>query len=86
MKEESSVAYFDENMPEYSVGRLNYAVIIINRCLQKDSSLVGIGCRTGNIPEFIRNETPLQNLGDVDVSRKRYKGSCYRDRKTKRKD
>lgn len=68
MEEERTIAYFDANMPEYSVGRMDYALKAINHYLQKDGSLVDIGCGTGNILELIRDETGLQDLCGIDVS------------------
>jgi SAM-dependent methyltransferase len=68
MEEERTIAYFDTNTPEYSVRRMDYALEAINRYSQQGSSLVDIGCGTGNILELIRDESGLQDLCGIDVS------------------
>lgn len=68
MKDENTIEYFDKNIPEYPLYRFNYTVKVINRCSCEDSSLVDIGCGTANMLEFLRKETPIQDLCGIDVS------------------
>ena len=68
MKDHKTIAYFDCNTPEYGPTRLKYAVTVINRHCQKNSSLVDIGCGTGNTLEYLRTKTKLGNLCGIDVS------------------
>ncbi|MBI5563152.1 MAG: class I SAM-dependent methyltransferase [Deltaproteobacteria bacterium] len=68
MKDEATEAYFNEYTPEYGVYRFEYAVGAIRRLCKPGSSFVDVGCGVGNILEFIRNETPIENLCGIDVS------------------
>jgi SAM-dependent methyltransferase len=68
MRNPGTVDYFEKNTPEYSVGRIAHAVKAINRLCSESASLVDIGCGTGNILDFIKNETPLQSVCGIDVS------------------
>jgi SAM-dependent methyltransferase len=71
MKQENGAAYFDDYVPEYfELYRLNHVVTIIDRYRQKDSSLLDIGCGTGNALQFIKNRTGLQDVSGMDVSSK----------------
>jgi SAM-dependent methyltransferase len=68
MRNSGTVDYFEKNTPEYSVNRISHAVRVINRLCWENASLVDIGCGTGNILEFIKDRTPLQNICGIDVS------------------
>lgn len=70
MKDVDTIKYFDSHMPEYSCNRLCYTVDIINRYADKNSSLVDIGCGTGNTLAFLKEQTGLHNLCAIDVSKK----------------
>lgn len=70
VKDEKTINYFNKNIPEYSLERLKYAIKIINKHYQKNSSLIDIGCGAGNVLEFIKSKTKLQNLCGLDVSQR----------------
>ena len=69
MEDRPTVDYFDEHTPEYSVGRLKFAIGVINEHARENSSLVDIGCGVGNLLAFVRKETPLRDLCGIDVSK-----------------
>jgi hypothetical protein len=46
-----TVAYFDANVPEYSVKRLDHAAGFVRERVNGDSSLIDIGCGVGNTLE-----------------------------------
>ena len=66
--DKATVDYFDSYVPVYGNERLEYAVSIIEKLAHKDSTLVDIGCGTGNILEYIAGKTPVKKLYGVDVS------------------
>jgi SAM-dependent methyltransferase len=63
-----TVAYFDANVPEYSVGRLEHAADFIRQRATGDSALVDIGCGVGNTLEFVADATGIEHLAGIDVS------------------
>jgi SAM-dependent methyltransferase len=63
-----TVAYFDANVPEYSVERLEHAAEFIRERSSAGSSLIDIGCGVGNTLEFVAESTGVENLAGIDVS------------------
>ena len=63
-----TVAYFDANVPEYSVERLEHAAAFIGERTDGDSSLIDIGCGVGNTLEFVAKATRIGSLAGIDVS------------------
>ena len=63
-----TVAYFDANVPEYSVERLEHAAAFIRDRADGDSSLIDIGCGVGNTLEFVAKATRIGSLAGIDVS------------------
>ena len=61
-------AYFDSLTPEYDATRFAPAVEWIRRLASAESSLVDIGCGTGNVLAYLRDETGLMRLAGIDVS------------------
>ena len=68
MIDQGTLSYFDGEAREYSPQRLKYTVEIINRLRRGHDSLVDIGCGTGNILEYIKNETGITELCGMDIS------------------
>jgi SAM-dependent methyltransferase len=68
MKERNPVEYFDQNSPEYSIERFEYASEFIKSNIQPDSSLVDVGCGTGNILHFIISRTALKDVYGIDFT------------------
>ncbi|TKJ39701.1 hypothetical protein CEE37_10505 [candidate division LCP-89 bacterium B3_LCP] len=64
----ASKNYFDVLTPEYSVERLEYACKFINGHCQPDSSLIDIGCGTGNILKYFKDNTPMECFSGIDIS------------------
>ncbi len=69
MKDKNTISYFDEHIPEYSSERFKFAVDAINRYKRTDSSLLDLGCGTGNILAHLKNETNLNDYHGLDVSK-----------------
>lgn len=68
MTDRKTLEYFDSHTPEYGEERLARAAGIIRRLARPESSLVEIGCGTGNVLHYLGEETGLKRLCGVDVS------------------
>ena len=63
-----TVEYFDQYVPEYSLERFNFCLEFIKSHANADSKLIDIGCGTGNILCYVRDQTPVRNLCGIDVT------------------
>jgi SAM-dependent methyltransferase len=63
-----TVAYFDQHVPEYSTGRLDFPAEFIAGHRAPDSAIVDIGCGAGNTLAHLRDATGIQDLCGIDVS------------------
>jgi SAM-dependent methyltransferase len=61
-------AYFDAWTPEYDAARFAPAAEWIRRLAGEDSALVDVGCGSGNVLAYLRDETGLRHLAGIDVS------------------
>lgn len=68
VRDEATVAYFDDHVPEYSVERLQRAADLINARKSGDSALIDVGCGTGNTLAYLHEATGLDRLVGIDVS------------------
>lgn len=68
--DQQTADYFDAHMPEYAISRLEYALKFITSHCQPNSSLVDIGCGTGNILKYIKDHIPIEHLCGIDISEK----------------
>jgi len=68
VRDDDTIAYFDDHVPEYSVERLELAAKLINERKGEDSALVDIGCGAGNTLHYLRQETGIERLCGIDVS------------------
>ena len=68
IKDQQTVEYFDQHTPEYSFQRFRYAIEFIGSHASAESTLVDVGCGSGNILEYVRSETPVQNVCGIDVT------------------
>jgi SAM-dependent methyltransferase len=69
VKDAATEAYFDSWTPEYDASsRFSPAVEWIRRLAGEGSTLVDIGCGTGNVLAYLRAETGLTRLAGIDVS------------------
>jgi SAM-dependent methyltransferase len=68
MHDADTVAYFDEHVPEYSTGRLDFPAEFIREHRRDDSAIVDIGCGAGNTLAYLRDATGIQDLCGIDVS------------------
>jgi len=72
-------AYFDSRTPEYdAASRFAYAAEWIRRVASADSSLVDVGCGSGNVLAYLRDETGLRRLAGIDVSPRYLDQACAR--------
>jgi SAM-dependent methyltransferase len=67
-QDEQTVEYFDQHTPEYSLGRFRYGIEFIKSHAGAEKTLVDVGCGSGNILEYVRSETPVQNVCGIDVA------------------
>ena len=67
-KDEHTISYFDENVPEYGDYRADAAIDFINKYYTDGQSLIDIGCGTGNILALFKNKTKIQHFIGLDVS------------------
>jgi SAM-dependent methyltransferase len=70
MHDADTVAYFDDHVPEYSTGRLDFPAEFIRANLRPDSAIVDIGCGAGNTLAHLRDATGVQALCGIDVSQR----------------
>ena len=68
IEDTDTVAYFDEHVPEYSVGRLERPAAFISANGGATASIVDIGCGAGNTLAYLRDATGASALCGVDVS------------------
>jgi ubiquinone/menaquinone biosynthesis C-methylase UbiE len=70
MEDRKTICYFDDLTPEYPVGsRYTCIVEMINKYYPRaGASLIDIGCGSGNVLQFVRDSTPVENLVGMDVS------------------
>jgi len=61
-------AYFDAWTPEYDAARFAPAAEWIRRLAGEDSTLVDVGCGSGNVLAYLRDETVLRRFAGIDVS------------------
>ena len=61
-------AYFDTWTPEYDAARFALAAEWIRRLRREDSTLVDIGCGSGNVLAYVQEATGLHHLTGIDVS------------------
>ncbi|MFI5025124.1 MAG: class I SAM-dependent methyltransferase [Solirubrobacterales bacterium] len=67
-EDESTAAYFDDHVPEYSTLRLEHAASYIAEHGGPESSLIDIGCGVGNTLAFLVERTGVSNVAGLDVS------------------
>ena len=60
--------YFDTWTPEYDAARFAPAAEWIRRLADGDSTLVDVGCGSGNVLAYLREATGLRRLTGIDVS------------------
>jgi SAM-dependent methyltransferase len=63
-----TVAYFDHHVPEYSPGRLQRAVQLINEHKPPKATLIDVGCGVGDVLAHLAEQTGLTRLVGLDVS------------------
>jgi 2-polyprenyl-3-methyl-5-hydroxy-6-metoxy-1,4-benzoquinol methylase len=63
-----TAAYFDEQVHDYSVGRLSFAAEAIARRADAGASLLDIGCGTGNTLQYLGQAAGIEDLYGIDVS------------------
>jgi SAM-dependent methyltransferase len=61
-------AYFDVRTPEYDAGRFSPAAEWIRRLAAEESTLVDVGCGSGNVLAYLREATGLRRFAGIDVS------------------
>jgi len=61
-------AYFDTWTPEYDAARFAPAAEWIRRLASEGSTLVDVGCGSGNVLAYLRAETGVRRLAGMDVS------------------
>lgn len=60
--------YFNVHLTEYPLDRMEFALSTVMKFARPDSSLVDIGCGTGNLLEHVKVATPLKSLFGIDNS------------------
>lgn len=66
--ESGTEAYFDARTPEYDAARFAPAAEWIRRLAGGGSTLVDVGCGSGNVLAYLRERTGLRRLAGIDVS------------------
>jgi SAM-dependent methyltransferase len=62
-------AYFDAHTPEYdAASRFGPAAEWIRRLADQESTLVDVGCGTGNVLAYLREAAGVRRLAGIDVS------------------
>jgi glycosyltransferase involved in cell wall biosynthesis/SAM-dependent methyltransferase len=64
----ATAAYFDAHVPEYSIKRLAHVAGFLDRHAGPGSSLIDLGCGTGNTLEHLQASTPPAIVAGLDVS------------------
>jgi SAM-dependent methyltransferase len=70
--------YFNAHLTEYPLERMKFALSTIIKYARPDSSLVDIGCGTGNVLEWVKDSTPIQILAGIDNSSNYLMKTCER--------
>jgi SAM-dependent methyltransferase len=70
LKDDQTVQYFDNYVPDYCEERSVYIEEVIQRLGMPTSSLVDIGCGTGSLLAALRDHTQIRDFCGIDVSRK----------------
>ncbi len=68
-RDEATVAYFDEVVPEYGTARLEFAARFIAEHSGPESSLIDLGCGTGNTLVYLSEQAGIDRVAGLDVSR-----------------
>lgn len=61
--------YFQDNTPEYSLGRYRDVVEFLRIDAGAGASLLDVGCGTGNVLKLLAENTPINELAGMDISR-----------------
>jgi SAM-dependent methyltransferase len=68
-RDAATEAYFDSRTPEYdAASRFAHAARWIRRLAREDSTLVEVGCGSGNVLAYLRDESGVRRLAGLDVS------------------
>jgi SAM-dependent methyltransferase len=67
-RDTATETYFDTWVPEYDAARFACAAEWIRRLAREDSSLVDVGCGSGNVLAYLGEATGLRRLAGLDVS------------------
>jgi SAM-dependent methyltransferase len=68
MDDRKTQAYFDSHTPEWRSDRYLPMLELIDKHHTPGSSLLDIGCGTGNILQFIRQHTQVADLAGLDIT------------------
>src|SRR5215203_648033 len=63
-----TVAYFDEKVHDYSVERLQFVAEHMRALARPGTSIIDLGCGTGNTLAYLKSGTGIDDLWGVDVS------------------
>lgn len=63
-------AYFDAHTPQWRSDRYLPMIAWLKTHARDDQSLIDIGCGTGNILAFIKQNTPLRELAGIDITQR----------------
>ncbi len=66
--DKGTVDYFENHSHDYSPARLRHATEMITERMEPGSSLVDVGCGTGNVLAVLAGSTGLTDLWAMDVS------------------
>jgi ubiquinone/menaquinone biosynthesis C-methylase UbiE len=67
-RDEETVAYFDQHVPEYGSARLEPAARFIKEHAGPGASLIDLGCGTGNTLEYLMSASGIVDVAGLDVS------------------
>ncbi len=68
MYDPNTIEYFNRNVCEYSLERMDYVVQALGKLARPESSLVDIGCGAGNAIEMFGRITPIRDFTGIDPS------------------
>jgi len=68
-RDERTEQYFERNTPEYSLGRYREVVEFLRADADAGSSLLDVGCGTGNVLKLLAENTPVAEVAGMDISR-----------------